>query len=707
MRSQRTTRWRHALVALSLIALYLLPRLTNLDSLTTTDEPYWLGRSANFYTALWQGRLEDTFQFAHPGVMTMWMGMIGYWFAAPDFPRHFTMNIDEVYEIHLYLRGIGLSELDVLIAARFAKILLQAALFGVAILYLGRRFGTTVAAVAGVMIALDPFLIAHDRLLQVDGVFAIASFAAVMALADAVASGHLRVWPWIAAGILAAIAWLTRSTGIVLVGVVGIVLFVQAITDRDEGLPVIQRLLDRLQPAMLWGTAALVTTVALWPALWVDPITTLLRTFAWAVNAAQAGHEFPTFFMGTIHPGDPGAIFYPVSILWRITAIETIGLVFFVATLAGGMLHPRLRAGGMRTIGILALFAALYIIGMTIGAKKFDRYILPVYPVLNLLAAIGIVTTLRMLRDWRPRLHPAVIPTILATLLLIQAFTTLAARPYYLGAYNSLLGGADAAQDVMQMGWGEGVSEAADFIIADTGVQPGDMVDDPPVVRSSGGYGPPTFALPLPYEVLRNAFQTEEEWLETDYYIATIQQWQRDISGDVIDYLAGYEPVHTVWVEGVEYVRVYDLEGIPPPDWLTGSPGCEFLFQPNLLLKNIVIEEELATFWFRTMTLNGLPDDVTLDVRLVPRSDDIGRASVGASADVRSGTFAPRQGTGLFTGVTVDLNLPAGTTLDHYLLELTISNAATGEVFPAVPPVIEQPPEGEPVTTACGEGSRG
>lgn len=703
MRPQNVSRRYQALGALLLVALYLLPRLTNLDSIVTSDEPLWLGRSANFYTALWHGRLEDTFQFAHPGVTTMWAGMVGYWFAASDFPQRFTTNIEDVYQIHVFIRDLGLSEMDVLIAARVSKILLQAVLFSVALVYLRRHFGAAITAVAGIMIAIDPFLIANDRLLHVDGLFAIAAFAAVLALADAAISGHQRIRPWLVAGVLAAVAWLTRSTGIVLVGIIGIVLFVQAMADRDAQQPLIDRLLARVQPMLLWGGAALAATIILWPALWVDPISTFAFMVGWAANAVVEGHELPLYFMGQIYTEDPGILFYPVSILWRMTAIETIGIALLFLTLAGGLLHPRLRAGGLRVLGILALFAILYVVGMTIGAKKFDRYILPVYPVLNVFAAIGIITTLQVIRSWRPRLHPAVIPTMLAALLLTQAFTTLASRPYYLNAYNSLLGGADAAEGVMQMGWGESLSEAGDFIIADSGVQTGDIIDDPPVVRISGGVGPLIYALPLPYEVYRGEFQDEDDWLNTDYYVATIQQWQRDISGDVIGYLNDYDAVHTVHVEGVEYVRVYDLSEIPPPDWLTGSTSCHWRYQPNLQLENIVIKDEQATFWFQTLTAVALPDEVIVDARLVPRGDDTG----DLEEEVRSGTFAPRQGRGWFTAVTIDLDLPEGTAFDQYALEITLTNATTGDVMQAVPPEDGQQREGERVAAPCGADTSG
>lgn len=62
---------------ISLLALaYLLIRLLEIDRFVTSDEPLWLGRSANFLTALLNSDPAGTFQFAHPGVMTMWSGAL-------------------------------------------------------------------------------------------------------------------------------------------------------------------------------------------------------------------------------------------------------------------------------------------------------------------------------------------------------------------------------------------------------------------------------------------------------------------------------------------------------------------------------------------------------------------------------------------------------------------------------------------------------
>src|SRR5687767_11036859 len=62
----------HLGLAALLLAILLLTGLRDLDALVTPDEPLWVARSANFYQALSSGDFEDTYQAAHPGVVTMW-----------------------------------------------------------------------------------------------------------------------------------------------------------------------------------------------------------------------------------------------------------------------------------------------------------------------------------------------------------------------------------------------------------------------------------------------------------------------------------------------------------------------------------------------------------------------------------------------------------------------------------------------------------
>jgi hypothetical protein len=696
-------RWRWGWTVPSLLTLlYLVPRLMDRSQVVTIDEAFWLARSANFYRALWQGDLAATFQFAHPGVTTMWAGMVGYWFAAPDYVNAYDTNLDHVYTIHQRLREMGLLELDVLAATRSAKIGLQAILYLLSLIWLRRLFGGTIAVVAGAIIALDPFLIAHDRRLHVDGLAAISSFTAVLALADAVMGNRRRVVPWIVAGCLAAVAWLSRITGLALIGVTGIVLLIHVPVENHGSL--VDRIRTAMRDGMVWIAAALVTTVVLWPVLWVAPDRVLSFTLDWVSGAAADGHEQPLYFMGEIYTGDPGPTFYPITIVWRLSVASSVGLLLTAVALAVPRVRRTLPERVVRAGGILLLFAVISVAAMTLGAKKFDRYVLPIYPVLDTIAAIGIVASLRWLLPRREQARRVAMSAALATLLLTQAVVTLGYRPYYIVAYNPLLGGADAAAHVLHMGSGEGVDAAARWVIDDIGIQPGEHVEAAPVIRIAGAPAPLLYMLPPPLVVESQPIRTIEDWERTDYYVVSIQQrriqqWPLSSHGPTIAYLERFEPAHTVWIEGVRYVDTWSLEAIPPPPWLTGAPECAWTFGPWLQLENIVIEGEKTTLWFQTMTADNLPEAVTVTLELVPRSID-----PPSSDETWSTTFAPRPRSGLVTDLTLTIPLLAQSGISAYLPMITVTDANTGESLPAVPPGPDGSQRGA-IIARCGPGS--
>lgn len=84
-------------------------------------------------------------------------------------------------------------------------------------------------------------------------------------------------------------------------------------------------------------TAGAALSLALLPALWVDPFAILLQLSDWTSVAAADGHEIPIFFMGEVHEGEPGALFYPISLLWRLTPIAIVGVILFTAHIPIGI----------------------------------------------------------------------------------------------------------------------------------------------------------------------------------------------------------------------------------------------------------------------------------------------------------------------------------------------------------------------------------
>lgn len=162
------------------VALYLGVRLLDIDQLVTTDEPFWLGRSGNFYRALASGEFEHTYQMAHPGVMTMWAGTVAYFFRFPEYATLAVGNMDVPYGIETQLRAMGQDPLELMVAAKTAKIILQTLFFATSLFFLQKLIAPGTAALTGLMLAFSPMMSGFDSALHVDGLFTSICFAAIV-----------------------------------------------------------------------------------------------------------------------------------------------------------------------------------------------------------------------------------------------------------------------------------------------------------------------------------------------------------------------------------------------------------------------------------------------------------------------------------------------------------------------------------------------
>jgi len=56
-----------------------------------------------------------------------------------------------------------------------------------------------------------------------------------------------------------------------------------------------------------------------------------------------------------------------------------------------------------------------------------------------------------------------------------------------------------------------------------------------------------------------NVEKLNEYLTDMDYAVIYYQQWQRQTPKLLLDYLASKTPEHSIWIDGLEYVRIYKL----------------------------------------------------------------------------------------------------------------------------------------------------
>ncbi|MDY0019121.1 MAG: glycosyltransferase family 39 protein, partial [Anaerolineae bacterium] len=541
-----------------------VPRGLELDRFVTVDERLWLVRSANFYCALSEGDLEATFQSEHPGVTTMYAGMLGFLWQAPTY-REDCVSTLEPGAFEELLQQQGRTPVSLLAAGRFFVVLEVVLALGVAFLYARRLLGLLPSTVGFLLIAFDPFFVAHTRLLHLDGLLSSFMLLSVLAFLSYLQDRRLR--DLIVSGVAAGLSWLTKSPGLFLFPFMGLLLvweLAKGFKPGDRVSVIFKAARQAFLSISGWLAVGSFTVLLLWPAMWTDPIDVLGKIFYKATHDAQVGHKFPIFFNGVVIPngrlGNEFFYFYPLTYLWRITPWVLLGLLFVLL----GLLWLRLPSRKRQAVSALVVFGILFTVMVSLGTKKFDRYMLPIYPVLDLAAAAGWVLAARWLRDlmiarydWVRLSKWWLLPlSLMGMAQMAMAFSTF---PYYLSYYNPLMGGAAKVPDVMMIGWGEGLDQAARYLNAKPDV--GDLQvfswSDPACF--SYFFTGMSKDTPTEDEFILDP-EIVDEFFDADYLSVYIQQQQIRLPAQLLDYLALQTPEHSIWIDGLEYVRIYKLD---------------------------------------------------------------------------------------------------------------------------------------------------
>jgi hypothetical protein len=540
-----------------LAAFILLPRWAALNRVVTIDEIKWFERSGNFFQALKQGDYANTYQKEHPGVTVMWIGAAAYQQAMQEYRVKNPEYADRLTLSYFVSDVSQQNPLDILVKSRKILALVDTFILLLAYWYARRMIGLGPAFIGFALIAFDPFHLALTRIMHLDGLLANLYLLSLLAYVSyARGRGFLDL---VVSGVSAGLAWLTKSPGFILVPTLGIVALLQLWSRlRQENRPsLIKVIWQEVWPLTVWGLLGVIVFIAAWPAMWVAPLGTLSKVFGMAEVMATEGHGTDVFFNGRIISGGDFGLhyfyFYPLTFLWRATPLLVIGLFLIVLGYIGkiGILaDPKIRRFSI----ILLIASAIFTLVMTLGQKKFDRYIIPVYPPADILAGLGWFVGISWLKDRLPLSFKTIAVVLISALVIIlQAASSLSLFPDMLAYYNPLLGGGRKAPQVMQIGWGEGLDQAALYLNQKPGAEN-------LVVSSWYAKGPFSFffkgqVISIPgADITHNELQAINA---SDYIVIYVHQWQRNLPPEVLSELVSRKPEHTIWINGIEYVRIY------------------------------------------------------------------------------------------------------------------------------------------------------
>ncbi|MCB0165457.1 MAG: glycosyltransferase family 39 protein [Anaerolineae bacterium] len=585
------------ITALVVFLLALLPRVLGLSQFLTTDERLWWGRSRDFFGGIISPEftcpevveneprmvleagtgLACTLRTGHPGVITMWSGSLGIWL------YYLSSEVDQSLLEFVTTLPVDPIDPSSIFWLRLPTAVSYAAFAALVFLILNKmvaqaRHGYWVALLAALFLALSPFNIALSRVLHTDALETVlVTLTVLVAFYYWTHSPAARTW-LLVSGALAGASFLSKTPALftmpfmALLGLWAIGQRWSAGQTRSQSVALVRRVFI---DGLLWFAAALTVTSLLWPALWIIPNTVIDIVVTMNFGYANQGHVKGNFFLGSISD-DPGVWFYPVNWLLHVTPLVLVGvllgLLFWVigSSSMGVPREQNSRLSGLwRRLGyrpgatsidtlffLSLLFAILFTLFLMTSSKKQDRYLLPVYPFLHIVAAIGWVwlgdqlVRLPKLRGWSIEhyyLRPLVVVTIvLYGLMLAPTY------PYYFTYFNPLLGGLNTAAQITTVGWGEGLEQAANYL---------NQKPQADKLTAVSWYG----SAFTPYFVGTSAdyFERKGPVISADYALVYINQKQRRLPDDGFFQFLAQQPLEREFkLNGVPYIWLYRMPGV-------------------------------------------------------------------------------------------------------------------------------------------------
>ena len=536
----------------------------------------WYSRAVRFWDALLAQDWAGTYQRYHPGVTTMWLSGAGL-------------------KLFAWQRGLSSEQLlgfapsmpgtmnDAVTAGVIPLAVVVALCIALSYSLISRIADRKVAFAGSCLLALDPFFITYSKVLHVN-----ALLAAFMLLATLFLLSYLRDRNWpslIWSGVFAGLAFLSKSPALFLLPYGALAAAplpaagMSGSSDGEVGQGRVRRVGRLLLVLLIWVALAAVIFTLLWPAMWVTPVEVLRRVGARIVFHVETAHRNPVFFNGEATLEDPGLLFYLATMAWKTTLVTLpFSCLALVSTLH---LPSRDRYG--RLVWLFAAYIVFFTIQMGLSARKELPYLLPVFPILDIVAAFGLARSaeaIGSLRWWR---KVDWLPTVLVLLVLaLQAGVVLPRHPYYGTHHNLLLGGSRVAQRILPLqDQGEGLDAAARYLNT-----------LPRAQRASAGLHQRNAALLRRNFVGLTSTVNDPRANYRVYYINQVmrrlgaEEWEATWHAD-----RQTVPLWSVAFDGVTYVWVY---GTPPEEPAAGGPEYEagYRLGEHIELKRVRLSAE-------------------------------------------------------------------------------------------------------------------
>jgi hypothetical protein len=548
-------------LALLLLVVILPSWLMENDRVINVDEPRWIIRGANFYYAVTHVEFEKTIFEYHPGVTNMWIVGTAMHIYFPEYRGLGQGYFDPLkMKFEQFMREQGKEALDVVRVSRYIHAAVLAVLAVTVFLLLRLLIDPKAAFLSVTLAALAPFYLGHSRLMNLEGMLSLFTMVSFLGLQVYLNKDRKLIY-LLLSGMAFGLAQLTKSSSIVVIGLVGLMLFVGLF--KREGGTLGAKVGDAAKTFAIWLVAAVITYFVLWPGMWVAPGKMLTEVYGNAFSYAFQGARLdvtkqldPDTF--GISSGGSGVLQFLQLWAESSTLITWLGLVFVLFLLFDRKenLHVPIRS----TLLYLTVLGGLFVLmfGLAQG-RDSQHYILTSYVAFDVMAGIGwyyLWTKFQTKWAFLNRVYASIL--FIGVLIGVQIASGLPYAPYYF-IYKQPFADVPATY-----GYGEGYSEAADYLAQKPNASE---------LRAYVYNGMGTFSYFFPGETLvfkrvhlfdESFDQIAEETRSSDYLVLyPIVRERQPETEKILGVLEDVIPEKTIVIDGLEYVYIYHVPDIP------------------------------------------------------------------------------------------------------------------------------------------------
>lgn len=552
------------LLGILLLILIAPSHLIANDQTITIDEPWWLISGSNYYYALTHKDFANTRYDYHPAVTTTWVVTAGMLFY---FPEYRAFGQDGYFDVRKpnyeeFLRQQDKQALEVL---RYSRVMQTIAilLFALLAFYLLQIMLNEYIAFISIAIAmLSPFFLGHARLLNHEGMLAV--FVLVSFLAFYVYFYKERkIIYLVLSGLAFGLAQLTKSSSIVVIGVVGLMLFVNLF--RKDGKILTNKFLGSIKTFAVWILCAGIIYFILWPGMWVKPIQMLQEVY---------GNAFSYVFQGARLDAVPEEIqpvefnlnsrFSGIKLYLRYWVSGTTLITWFGIVLAGFIFFSKNKDENIKIAKSLILYliilGGLFILMFSLAqGRNYAHYITSSFVAFDVIAGIGWGYAWMLAQNkWQVLNRTYANIIFVLVLVLTQIGFGLPYAPYYFTYKNPF------AKQAATFAYGEGYNLAAEYLMQKPNSQDMQVYVYNGMGTFSYLFAGETLVLKRVYLVDESYEQIIEETKSSDYLVLypVIREKQPETE-KLFNAFESVTPEKTIVINGIDYVYIYNVAEIP------------------------------------------------------------------------------------------------------------------------------------------------